>query len=785
MPIFQDDLEQKSCSDTPPSYASYMSRQYATDNVNQESYESVNRNEDTSVPFDLRATQSNKDIVDRAKLIERIKKGGSPRWTQMSRSEHTPCEAEAEVLQDASKNDGTGSHIDASDRTLREKSTHWSGNASSLAAGLEIQRPRSALHSGNFDTPQISQQNHHDTIDSSPLLNPVEPSWLATSPPRAFAAGLHDHGRHIKASQIALEHSARSRAASLSSSLSSLFAFRPPTSPLVHAQSNDEPSFDLDQDSIKNTATEASQIPSYQSGGISQSPSLFSRSVSSMKALPSSRRDIAGAYQAHQPRRSLNYSTPSSSFIESSTSLSEPRIRKASFTLDGSPLQLTSMVGSYEESILRGRMSTAPSKPLDFVAQIGVLGLGDCKPSLRCPPHVTLPFPAVFYSYNTTSHRRSSELEDGPSPYVGQIDLETGLPSLQEIEAKRRGARAVSDEGLSSFDLLDVQDERFSGHAKHSHSRLSKKKRRLDSPRYPPGGAYRIPEKGQLQIIIKNPNKTAVKLFLIPYDLVGMQAGTKTFIRQRSYSAGPIIDMAPSTQTVGVSSGKGTLRYLIHLHICCPSKGRYFLYKSVRVVFANRVPDGKEKLQNETQMPEPRFSRMTTTPASTASPALAFDKAYRRRSSGFQPSWSTHTSYPGFGSIDRISLFDGSPRASTTFDHGETGFGSRPVDAMPFSFNTRTATLGSPLQSSASDQSSRPATGHSNATDLRPTSLELGAQNKPWTNQQHSPQNDLVPGSGDFSLARTVVKARAAPKQMEGLLAMKFKGLEVDHGESG
>ncbi|CRK38422.1 hypothetical protein BN1723_015326 [Verticillium longisporum] len=35
-----------------------------------------------------------------------------------------------------------------------------------------------------------------------------------------------------------------------------------------------------------------------------------------------------------------------------------------------------SMVGSYEESILRGRMSTNPSKPLDFLAQIGVLGLG-------------------------------------------------------------------------------------------------------------------------------------------------------------------------------------------------------------------------------------------------------------------------------------------------------------------------------------------------------------------------------------------------------------------------
>src|SRR5204863_8845212 len=132
------------------------------------------------------------------------------------------------------------------------------------------------------------------------------------------------------------------------------------------------------------------------------------------------------------------------------------------------------------------------------------------------------------------------------------------------------------------------------------------------SPKTPPGGSYRIPQKGQLQIVIKNPNKTAVKLFLVPYDLKDMEPGTKTFIRQRSYSTGPVIEMpiasSPSSGP-GVSqksplkldnaNDRPTLRYLIHLHICCPSRGRYYLYKSIRVVFANRVPDGKEKLINE------------------------------------------------------------------------------------------------------------------------------------------------------------------------------------------
>ena len=121
--------------------------------------------------------------------------------------------------------------------------------------------------------------------------------------------------------------------------------------------------------------------------------------------------------------------------------------------------------------------------------------------------------------------------------------------------------------------------------------------------------------------MIKHPNKTAVKLYLVPYDLTGMESGQKTFIRQRSYSAGPIIDMPLSSRkNFGTDrpeaalsnsdnpSDRPTLRYLIHLQICCPSRGRFYLYKNIRIVFANRVPDGKEKLRLETQVPEPRFS---------------------------------------------------------------------------------------------------------------------------------------------------------------------------------
>ncbi|CAM0137882.1 unnamed protein product [Umbelopsis sp. WA50703] len=187
-----------------------------------------------------------------------------------------------------------------------------------------------------------------------------------------------------------------------------------------------------------------------------------------------------------------------------------------------------SLVGSYEESILNGRMSTLPSKPITFHAQIGVLGHGPCKPALRCPPHVTLVFPSFFYELEDT---------DSPTPYVGTIDLETGLTG-----------------------------DRFK--------------------RKP--GYYRLPPKGQIQIVIKNPNKTAVKLFLIPYDLSDMPADTKTFLRQKSFAV-PESNGGHDSK----SSSKATLRYAIHLQACCTEKKHIYLFKHIRVVFSNRASSEK------------------------------------------------------------------------------------------------------------------------------------------------------------------------------------------------
>jgi hypothetical protein len=428
-------------------------------------------------------------------------------------------------------------------------------------------------------------------------------------------------------------------------------------------------------------------------------------------------------------------------------------------------------------------MSTTPSKPLDFLAQIGVLGMGKCKPSLKCPAHVTLPFPAVYYSYSTTPHGRSSS-EDGPSPYVGQIDLENGLPNMADESRSRRKAHSRIADRKS---VEGAGDPVTAGHAMDVETRqVPRPKRRSASPRAPPGGSYRIPEKGQIQIVIKNQNKTAVKLFLVPYDLEGMEPGTKTFIRQRSYSGGPIIDGIPNHGGVGTVE-RPTLRYLVHLHICCPAKGRFYLYKSIRLVFANRVPDGKEKLRNETTWPEPRFSpykpiRVMHPPLSTSNgpgAMLAAEKAFRRRSSGF-----TMGGGPPPLSLDMVDgMF---ARSSSMGGASSSGLGISnvlPLEPIPLRLPggaARDRRPGSEVSESAaaefrspqSSQASRPSTKDSSGADS-------------WGVASASPyaklsKGDLGYGGNFFSPPGP----RPAGGGSESLLSQRLRSLGVKPGEA-
>ncbi|KAL9114478.1 MAG: hypothetical protein Q9227_001559 [Pyrenula ochraceoflavens] len=512
----------------------------------------------------------------------------------------------------------------------------------------EIERPKSALHSGDFR--QTSSTSEGTESANAGFWDSGEASNFAAW----YQQQYQDSSASFSSRQNDAEWQSSPRAPSIGSWISN-FAYRPPTSPLVQQSNNNDLESSNDHVYQAGTAIERSNrrrtLPPETFRSIQSSPLARQQSQS----IPSSslKREHTFPYQAHQPRRSLSsmhsFNTPSNpqtpAFLRS---------RRPSLSSDVSPLQHASMVGSYEESILRGRMSTTPSRPLDFVAQIGVLGRGNCQPKLQCPPHVTVPFSAVFYSYPETSGRRSIS-DDSPSPYVGTIDLEhylkpapqlrrnhkTPLPLTPDVEREGRDITAPENTSIG----LDIERKK-----REKRARLS------CSPAMPVGGCYRIPQEGQLQIVIKNQNKTAVKLFLIPYSLEGMEPGTKTFIRQRSYSHGPIVEPAigssPSSTSAPynaeLATDKPILRYLVHLMICCPAKGRFYLYDNIRVVFANRVPDGKESLKNEIQYPDPRYSPFKPVKESIAgsgSTKLAIEMAARRRSSGFNlPTSSYYTS---------------------------------------------------------------------------------------------------------------------------------------------
>ncbi|KAF9127267.1 hypothetical protein BGW39_005989 [Mortierella sp. 14UC] len=309
-----------------------------------------------------------------------------------------------------------------------------------------------------------------------------------------------------------------------------------------------------------------------------------------------------------------------------------------------------SLVGSYEESILSGRMSTLPSKPLIFTAQIGVLANSDykdCPPKLRCPKHVQLEFPAVFYDYESSSnksphgnhntHHHQHHHHHQQHPYHHPNTHSHHSQSTQHASSSfshsfksshsfsQHASSSPSNHPMGTYASSPVLSSFLSSSAQLSgslgsvpstlsHSLARSAPTAQDDPILPyvgnldldsgfrgarrfarmPGG-MRIPLRGQVQVMIKNPNKTVVKVFLVPYDFTDMPSGTKTFLRQKYYSTGA--GMGPVSSTVGSSGSSGTLRYAIHLQFCCPAPGYVYLYRSIRVVFANRVPDGKESLR--------------------------------------------------------------------------------------------------------------------------------------------------------------------------------------------
>jgi Domain of unknown function (DUF4210)/Chromosome segregation during meiosis len=746
------------------------------------------------------------EVHSRAQLIESIKRGESPTWVPNPALEALVAKYNPVDHEDQRRSPREGGSLPSGQVpedvqiSLKQEMT-----STSLERGPEeIERPRSALHTGDFfekrsshpitqppsSTPPPSTSSPKALIASSPTT-----PWYAPSVP-FFSRHSTDSDSHSWSRAI----NARSRAPSLGSSLSSSFAFRPPTSPLVYAASNTDLDFPVSpsatrQSSSPDRGNRRRTLPPESFHSFQTAANGSGAATNFSRPFLPFRREASLPYQAHQPRRSLTSISTNHSASSPQTPLL-PRSRRPSFSSDHSPIHHASMVGSFEESILRGRMSTAPSKPLDFVAQIGVLGRGDCKTNLRCPAHVTVPFPAVFYNYPSVGNRSFSD--DSPSPYVGTIDLEHSLKPLEAKKIRRRPASPTLSVETLMKDVTAPENT-------HIGLAIDRKKRerhsrRSSSPKGPLGGCYRVPQHGQLQIVIKNPNKTAVKLYLVPYSLEGMESGTKTFVRQRSFSAGPILEKPLTDNPQAILPDrlqhKSILRYLIHLKFCCPTKGKYYLYDNIRVVFANRVPDGKETLRNEVQLPEPRYSCYRPGRESSMGSAgakLAAEKASRRRSSGFG------LASAGFEAMDGLD-FTGLANTLPVGTVAPPASAAIPFHLSPRS-NAQDRTVPQPASEGRSNNdapmgvvplglSSRPV-ADATAIDLEmPASRERTASPKPGFVASTSTRASPIPfagfglGAHGFSGSQPLSRTLSPPPAEcgEGLLARELRSIDAQKG---
>jgi hypothetical protein len=720
----------------------------------------------------------------REELIESIKRGEAPTWV--------PNQALQALLAKGNKppigqHEGTlqGPQLDDVKNTSPGSQPQLPPSPqSSLRVPEEIERPRSALHSGDFHEKYAPEENYQTGAAPSGALESSFHTSTDPFPPWATPACIPRLSRfHSDMNTPDAQRKGdftRARAPSLGSGLSSNFVLRTPTSPLVYSASNAEPDMNIQDQHMQSSAiTDKSSrrrtLPPETFRSIQISPGT-TQTPNFSRPLPTPSREPFSPYQTHQSRRSL------SSFTYQPLSIPQTptflRSRRPSMSSDISPSQHASMVGSFEESIIRGRMSTAPSKPLDFVAQIGVLGKGNCKPSLRCPAHVTVPFPAVFYNYPSTGTTRSFA-DDSPSPYVGHIDLEH---SLKPVELRKHGRRHASRSQSPDRSQLDITAPENTTIGRALARERRQNRRRSQSPKISLGGCYRVPQEGQLQIVIKNPNKTAVKLYLVPYNLDGMEAGTKTFVRQRSFSAGPVLetplsDKANPAPIADPLKDKHVLRYLIHLKFCCPAKGRFYLYDNIRVVFANRVPDGKEKLRNEIQLPDPRYSPYK--PGRDHSTAHASTKVATSTASG-RPSFGFGLASDNVDTMEGI-IFNGSPTVITPPPLPSTS-------GIPFHFTAASR------QSLAKSEPS-PKAFHTEASTV---SAQFHDRLSAGRIEQHSPGDQTVspvPGFLSSTSARgspipwtidsSSSSVRNSPTPVEsggGLLARKLRDLQARNG---
>ena len=259
----------------------------------------------------------------------------------------------------------------------------------SLSAG-EVR----SLHSGVFDPSQGGYTRASTTTPVAP-----SPLLLSTTPPVTSPSPIS-----LLSSAIAEEESnsaAADDAVSSYTHFSRRVAHRTPSSPLV-------------------------------GGGGGSSSSGFSRSHTRNFSEPMEMM-AAGSATFGMETASKPPSSPSSVRRASLARAVEINNRRRRSSIGESAPLFGSFIGSYEESILNGRMSTTPSKPVEFIAQIGVLDAARQTKMNILPPHLLIPFNAVFYSVQDY---------DSPSPYVGNVDITAHIRRKYELQTVRKTANA-------------------------------------------------------------------------------------------------------------------------------------------------------------------------------------------------------------------------------------------------------------------------------------------------------------------------------------------------------
>ena len=261
-----------------------------------------------------------------------------------------------------------------------------------------------------------------------------------------------------------------------------------------------------------------------------------------------------------------------------------------------------SLAGSYTLSLLSSRMSHAhKGHSLDsaFTLQIGATGFNICNngggngkktldPKLKSPPHVRVPFEARWY-----------DLEGGPggaavgTPWVGCVDLEGyyrhqyqqrqhqvngGTEDRTVVDDRNEGRRVgfeqtgqtsvlrqdpsilKRDRRRSSTPLgLSTEDQQLPRLSAQSslNSTISPRPglEPIADPNIPFPG-YQLAPQGLLQLVIKN-EISAIKVFLLKYDLAALELGGKMLVRERDYIAVPPVAGCRESEDKNEDEGMG------------------------------------------------------------------------------------------------------------------------------------------------------------------------------------------------------------------------------------